>query len=152
MIIFSRLEGSLYLLPYTHSHFASQCARFDENSQPAKRSILCRPYRAGLILFLARDLHHIALMTASARGCHCSHPHLLRTLTRTFLTVLSNLGTAMPYIRLSHLVRERSRQLCSLETIPCTVVDAGRRSASENLIHPHSIPNLLRCVTNPRMP
>ena len=72
------------------------------------------------------------------RGCRSSHPHLLRTSTRTCLTFLSNLITALPYIRLSHLARERSRQLCSLETIPCTTVDVGRRSASENVIHANS--------------
>ena len=50
----------------------------------------------------------------------------------------SGLSTGLPYIHLCILERERSRRRCSLETIPCTAVDAGRRFASEHVVNPHS--------------
>ncbi len=71
-------------------------------------------------------------------GCHPSHPHLHRPSNQTRPTVPSKLTTGLRDIHLCRLAHEINRQRCSLETITCTAVDAGRRSASESVVNPHS--------------
>ena len=60
-------------------------------------------------------------------------PPSVRPTSTTRLTVLLELSTSLLYICLGHLVHERSRQRCSLETIAFTAVDADRRSGEQEL-------------------
>ena len=59
-----------------------------------------------------------------------------RTSTRTRVTVLFEPITGLPYIRLWHLVHERSRQCCSRRQSPGPPGIASRRFASKNIVHP----------------
>jgi hypothetical protein len=74
------------------------------------------------------------------RDCHFSHPQLHRLAVEHRLGLVSlsprSSAQASCISAIFYLAHESSRQRCSLETIPCTAVDAGRCSASESVVHP----------------
>ena len=105
------VTAALWWLLSSALHSARSHSRSDEHSQ--LHNITNCP-----LAFVPRRQHSIPCKLRLSFLSPASPASIRRTSTQTRLTVLSELSTDLPFIRLCHLAHEGSQRCCLLESFP----------------------------------